>query len=197
MKARWSDRLGAVLSTLMLGALATSAWLMSEVVQRSSLLPSAGHPTGPTARVFDAHMIRTNNEGVPMQLVDTPDLTQQGDGSMDLVSPTIRALRLERPPVVILSERAHVSADQERVDLVDNVRVSRAAFGAEPPILVRTPVLAVFPKEDIAKTEAPVIITRGLSTLTGRGLLLDQKTDRLTILAESRMVLPKRGPEPQ
>lgn len=194
MRSRWSDRLGALISTLLLTILAASAWLMSEVAQRSPLQESSGQASGPSARVFQAQVVRTNRAGEPVQQLLTPQLTQQADGSMDLETPTMRALRPDRPPVIVTSRKAQVSADQSRIDLDGDVRISRAAFADEPAILVLTPTLVVLPKEDIAKTDAPVVITRGASTLTGRGLVLDQKTDRLTILADSQMVLPRRDP---
>ncbi|MFZ9481023.1 MAG: LPS export ABC transporter periplasmic protein LptC, partial [Burkholderiaceae bacterium] len=47
--------------------------------------------------------------------------------------------------------------------------------------------------EERADTDAPVFVQRGLSTLQGVGMRFDQKTQRIDIISESRMVVPKEN----
>jgi LPS export ABC transporter protein LptC len=71
----------------------------------------------------------------------------------------------------------------------------RDPFESQPLLRVSTTRATLFIEEERAITDAPVFIQRGLSTLQGVGMRLDQKTQKLEIISESRMVVPKENPK--
>ena len=88
----------------------------------------------------------------------------------------------QQPPLEILSRMAYIGRDGKEVDLVDEVKVIRhGATDDLPPTVIETRALKVFPDEEKASTNDPVILTRGASVLRGSGLETDNSTG-ITIL---------------
>jgi len=106
------------------------------------------------------------------------------DDTTDLSKPVIVFLHPSKPSVTMSSERAHVSANGEQVDLYENVRVLRAAAPAREAMLATTNSLTIRPDDDTAATKSPVRITQGKSWLTGVGMQVDNKTQ--TYVLESQ-----------
>lgn len=189
---RWSDRIGSLVSIALLGALAAASYLLSEWALQPNWEKTSGDRTGPTAHVYSASITRTNENGVPTQRVQTPNIAQIADGQSVFTEPVVVTLRPDRPPVMATALRGDVNADQTVVTLRQKVVVTRQAFGADPAIRIETSSLTFLVNEGLARTTDPVMIYRGNSTLYGVGMTLNQKTDQVTILADSRMVLPKQ-----
>jgi LPS export ABC transporter protein LptC len=189
---RWSDRIGTLLSVVLLGALAAASYLLSEWALQPDWQKASATRTGPTAYVYGASITRTNEGGAPAQRVQTPRITQMGDGQSVFSEPVVVTVRPDRPPVMATALRGEVNADQSIVTLRQKVVVTRQAFGADPAIRVETNSLTFLLNENLARTADPVMIYRGGATLYGVGMTLNQKTDQVTILADSRMVLPKQ-----
>jgi LPS export ABC transporter protein LptC len=189
---RWSDRIGTLLSVALLGALAAASYLLSEWALQPDWQKASATRTGPTAYVYGASITRTNEGGTPAQRVQTPRITQMADGQSIFSEPVVVTVRPDRPPVMAMALRGEVSADQSIVTLRQKVVVTRQAFGEDPAIRVETNSLTFLLNENLARTADPVMIYRGGATLYGVGMTLNQKTDQVTILADSRMMLPKQ-----
>jgi lipopolysaccharide export system protein LptC len=189
---RWSDRIGTLLSVVLLGALAAASYLLSEWALQPDWQKASATRTGSTAHVYGATIVRSNSEGLPAQRIQTPEIEQWADGQSFFTEPVVVTLRPDRPPVMATALRGEVSSDQSVVTLKKTVVVSRQAYGTDPAIRVETESLTFLVNEDLARTADPVMIYRGASTLYGVGMTLNQKTDQVTILADSRMVLPKQ-----
>ncbi len=189
---RWSDRLGSIVSMALLGGLAAASYLLSEWVVQPDWKRASADRVGPTALVYGATIVSTSRGGLLNQRIQTPEIEQFADGESFFKSPVVVFFRPDRPPVKVTADKGSVSADQSLVTLRQRVVVTRQAFGADPSIRVETESLAFFVNEDIARTADPVMIYRGISTLYGVGMTLNQKTDQMTILADSRMVLPRQ-----
>jgi lipopolysaccharide export system protein LptC len=189
---RWSDRIGSLVSIALLGTLAAASYLLSEWALQPNWENMSGDPMGPTAHVYSASITRTNENGVPTQRVQTPSISQMADGQSVFTEPVVVTLRPDRPPVMTTALRGDVNADQTVVTLRQKVVVTRQAFGADPAIRIETSSLTFLVNDGLARTAEPVMIYRGASTLYGVGMTLNQKTDQVTILADSRMVLPKQ-----
>lgn len=189
---RWSDRLGSIVSMALLGGLAAASYLLSEWALQPDWQRASGERVGPTALVFGATIVRTNRSGLPDQRIQTPQIEQFADGQSLFKAPVVVILRPDRPPVTVTADRGSVSADQSLVTLRQRVVVTRQAYETKSALRVETESLAFFVDEEIARTADPVMIYRGISTLYGVGMTLNQKTDQITILANSRMVLPRQ-----
>ncbi|MEN9794904.1 MAG: hypothetical protein RJA17_1444 [Pseudomonadota bacterium] len=189
---RWSDRIGTLVSVVLLGALAAASYLLSEWALQPDWQKASATRTGPTAYVYGATIVRSNSEGFPAQRIQTPEIEQLADGQSFFTEPVVVTLRPDRPPIMATALRGEVSSDQSVVTLKKTVVVTRQAYETDPAVRVETESLTFLVNEDLARTADPVMIYRGASTLYGVGMTLNQKTDQVTILADSRMVLPKQ-----
>jgi lipopolysaccharide export system protein LptC len=69
------------------------------------------------------------------------------------------------------------------VELVDNVKVTRQAFDGRGEMQISTEKLVILPKQDIVKTDAPVVITQAPKTLIhATGMIYDKKHQTVQLL---------------
>jgi lipopolysaccharide export system protein LptC len=110
------------------------------------------------------------------------------DDTTDLVRPELVRQNREddEPPVTISSDRGHVTDDNERVDLYDNVRIYRPSVGKYEELTAVMDALTVFPNDETAFTRSPVLITQGKSWVKGVGMRVNHREQ--TYLIESRAV---------
>jgi lipopolysaccharide export system protein LptC len=110
------------------------------------------------------------------------------DDTTDLVHP--RLVRQNReddePPVTISGDRAHITGDNEQVDLYDNVRIYRPSVGKYEELTAVTDMLTVFPDDETAFTKSLVLITQGRSWVKGVGMRVNSREQTYRI--ESRAV---------
>jgi lipopolysaccharide export system protein LptC len=189
---RWSDRIGTLLTVGLMGTLAAASYILSEWALQPDWQKDTVGQSGPTAYVFGATILRSNAGGFESQRIQTPKIEQWAEGQSLFTEPVLSSLRPDRPPVMAKALSGEVNADQSVITLKGMVVVTRQAFGTDPAIRIETDSLQFLVNEDLAQTADPVMIFRGNSTLYGVGMTLNQKTDQVTILADSRMVLPKK-----
>jgi lipopolysaccharide export system protein LptC len=103
------------------------------------------------------------------------------------------SLSPDKPATIVKANQAVATNNQNQIDLSGDVRIDRAAFGAQPEARITTSKATLFVEEERAITDAPVFVQRGLSTLQGVGMRFDQKTQKIDIISESRMVVPKES----
>lgn len=190
MKA--TDWIGNVISIGMLAVLAFASWGLSEILQRGWLDAASQSNRGPNAIVEEPRVIRTDANGMPQYRLDARRMTftQASDQSI-LEEPVMTSLAADKPKTVIRSDKAIGTHQQNEVELIGNVRMTRDAYGNQPQTRVTTSQATLFMDEERAMSDAPVLVERGASTLQGIGMRYDQKTLRLDIVSESRMVVPK------
>jgi lipopolysaccharide export system protein LptC len=188
-----NDWLGNLVSILFFAGLALAAWGLSEVLQRGGL----GSPTaasGPNAIVESARIIRTDALGKPQYRLEAKRIAHYDDGDQSLFDqPVMVSLSPDKPVTIVKANQAVATNNQNQIDLSGDVRIDRAAFGAQPEARITTSKATLFVEEERAITDAPVFVQRGLSTLQGVGMRFDQKTQKIDIISESRMVVPKES----
>ncbi|MDR0439988.1 MAG: LPS export ABC transporter periplasmic protein LptC [Candidatus Accumulibacter sp.] len=110
------------------------------------------------------------------------------DDTTDLVRPDLVRQNREdnEPPVMISGDRAHITDDNERIDIYDNVRIYRPSVGEYEELTAVMDTLTVFPDDEIAFTRSPVLITQGKSWVKGVGMRVNNREQ--TYLIESRAV---------
>ena len=98
------------------------------------------------------------------------------DDSTVLQRPRFTQYTVDKPYTRIEGLRGYVSSNGEQVTLVDNVKVTRQAFAGKGEMQIVTEKLLIFPKQDIAKTDAPVVITQAPNTVIhATGMIFDKK----------------------
>ncbi|MFW5440120.1 MAG: LPS export ABC transporter periplasmic protein LptC, partial [Methylophilaceae bacterium] len=82
----------------------------------------------------------------------------------------------DKPYTKIEGQRANVSPDGEEIEIFDDVVVIREAFGEKGEMQVLTDKLTIFPNQDLAKTDRPVVIKQAPKTVIhATGMIYDKK----------------------
>jgi lipopolysaccharide export system protein LptC len=89
----------------------------------------------------------------------------------------------DKPYTQIEGLRGYVSSNGEKIELVDNVKVTRQAFDGKGEMQISTEKLDIFPDQEIAKTDAPVVITQAPKTVIhATGMIFDKKYQTVQLL---------------
>lgn len=189
------DWIGNAISIALFGVLALASWSLSEFVQRGRLAAASEAPAGPNAIIEQARIVRTDETGLPRYRLEAARIVvdNRRDASQ-LTEPRLITLSTQEPKTEVRAARAQASEDQNRIELAGDVVITRQAWATQPVVRVDTPRLTLWVNEERAYTDAPVYIQRGQSTLQGVGMRLDQKTQKIEIISESRMVMPRGNP---
>lgn len=116
-------------------------------------------------------------------LAATEMLHYPDDDSTVLQRPRFTQYTTDKPYTQIEGLRGYVSSNGEEIELVDNVKVVRQAFEGKGEMQVLTEKLLIFPKQDLAKTNAPVTIKQAPKTvITAVGMVYDKKAQTVTLL---------------
>ena len=83
----------------------------------------------------------------------------------------------QQPPSELSARMAYIGRDGKEVNLVDEVRVIRhAAVDGTPSTVAESRTLKVFPDDEKAHTDDPVVITQGKSVMNGSGVDIDNRS---------------------
>lgn len=112
------------------------------------------------------------------EMVHYPD-----DDSTVLQRPRFTQYTIDKPYTRIEGLRGYVASNGEEVTLVDNVKVTRQAFDGKGEMQIATEKLVILPNQDIAKTDAPVVITQAPKTVIhATGMVFDKKHQTVQLL---------------
>ena len=103
--------------------------------------------------------------------VEAPRLVQRNEGAS---------------PVVIRADRGVISKNGEEARFYGNVSVVREAGRGQNELRVQTEYLQIVPDRDLASTDRPVLITEGMSRLSGVGMEFNNKTRQFALQSQVR-----------
>lgn len=109
-------------------------------------------------------------------VVDLPDLTYFRD-----------------PNTLVTARQALVSSKGEHVRLIDDVVVTRKGTSGSPNTVLTTSRLDAYPDEEVATTDVPVTITKGLSKIDGSAMQANNKTAIYVLEGPVRGIFHKNG----
>lgn len=193
---RQSEWLGNSISIGLFLILAAASWGLNQYLQlgRSGQGSMAG--TGPSAVIENPKIVRTDARGHAQYRLTAKRIEHDDGHDRSVIDqPIMVSLSADRPKTTIVADQAVATNQQNQIDLEGNVMIQREAFDGQPPAKITTPRATVLLQEEQATTDAPVLVQRGLSTLQGIGMRFDQKTQKIEIISESRMVMPKEKRE--
>ena len=111
------------------------------------------------------------------EMVHYPD-----DDSTVLQRPRFTQYTANKPYTQIEALRGYVSSNGEEIVLVDNVKVVRQAFEGKGEMQVLTEKLIILPKQDLAKTDSPVVIKQAPKTvIRATGMVFDKKSQTIKL----------------
>ncbi len=104
------------------------------------------------------------------------------DDSTVLQRPRFTQYTADKPYTQIEALRGYVSSNGEEIVLVDNVKVVRQAFEDKGEMQVLTERLIILPKQDLAKTDSPVVIKQAPKTVIhATGMVFDKKKQTIKL----------------
>lgn len=95
------------------------------------------------------------------------------DDSTDILDPALTYH--QEPPTHVTARKAKMSSEGKHVELIDDVRITRAAFKGKPATELATTRLDVWPDDEIASNKEPVTIVQGQSHVRGSRMHADNK----------------------
>ena len=178
------DRLVAWSPVILLVLLAAlTGWLDSRVRVPEAQTNGAAEKD-PDFYIEGFMAIRMNPDGTRRYELTGTRLTHYGDEEHSLLaSPSLLYYDYERAPVKVSSNTAEVEDGGDNVHFRGEVTISRPAFGENPELGVATDYMLVMPEEEFAKTNEPVTMTEGNSTVRSLGLEFDNKARKIRLLS--------------
>jgi lipopolysaccharide export system protein LptC len=189
---RTAEWVGNVVSIIFFIVLAVASWGLSEVLQRGRSNETGALATGPNAVIDGARILRSDALGRPHYRIEAARITHSDtDDRSVFIQPFMVSLAPNKPATTVKANSASATRNQNQIDLSGDVLITRPAFADQPAAKIATPRATLLIKEERATTDAPVFVQRGNATLQGVGMTFDQKTQRIDITSESRMVMPR------
>jgi lipopolysaccharide export system protein LptC len=109
------------------------------------------------------------------------------DDTTDLQRPRYTQFTIGKPYTQVEGLRGYVSGNGEKVEIVDNVKVTRQAFAEKGEMTVETDYLNILPNEELVSTESPVVIRQAPKTVIyATGMIYEKKLRTVTLLHKVR-----------
>jgi lipopolysaccharide export system protein LptC len=186
------DRITMIIAIALLAIVTATSYWYSRVMR----MPESAEPPRP---------------GTPDIVVDRVVLTQFDDqgrarnklfgeqlrhfaqnDDIEITAPLLVSLRPDQPRVEARANSAHVENAAERIYLNGDVVITRAAFGGEPQLRMSTDYLLVLPDEDRYRSDRPVTLTRGDSSIRANAMDFDNIARTVVLTGAVRSVIEPR-----
>jgi lipopolysaccharide export system protein LptC len=161
--------------------LALLGFWLNHLSSRVETVDNAGFTHDPDFIVerFDALAFDTN--GNPYQRLAAARMTHfMDDDTTVLDKPILRNLDPEAQ-VTVNAERALISSDGKQVYFLDKVHMERPAGGDRPALTLDTEYLHVSSDSRVIRTNKPVALRQGPSSITANRLIADDKAKLLSL----------------
>ncbi|MDN4059663.1 LPS export ABC transporter periplasmic protein LptC [Massilia sp. YIM B02769] len=168
-----------------------SFWLLQAMQgDDAGALGDAGNE--PDYIVENFSFVRMTPTGQPRYVVSGERLAHHPVTDVSEVSkPVVESMAPGRPRMTMNAERAQIHHKENRVELADNVDIVRPATPTSQAMRARTDALTVLTDEEIVKTDRPVQMTLGASSVNGIGLVAENPTQKLH-MGRGQIIYPPR-----
>lgn len=116
------------------------------------------------------------------------------DDSTVVIAPHLTYHRI--PPTFVSAREAHIDSEGKHVELIDDVRVTRAGIEGKPDTVLTTTRLDAYPDDEIATTNVPVTITQGQTNINGSAMNANNKTAIYVLEGPVRGIFFRDGGSP-
>ncbi|SEL29932.1 LPS export ABC transporter periplasmic protein LptC [Nitrosovibrio tenuis] len=121
------------------------------------------------------------------RMVHYPD-----DDTTDLEQPYFIETEPGKPAVQITSDHAKLSSNNENIYLTGNVMLLRNAGKGRAETSLTTSLLHLVPKDDIAKTDKPVVITEPYAVIRAVGMEMNNRSNVTQLLSQVKVLHNKK-----
>lgn len=170
-----------------------SFWLV-QVMQDRGEAATAAKLSEPDYIVENFSYVRMSPLGQPRYVISGTRMAHRPDvDASDIDQPVMLSLTADRPHTTITARTARVLHAQNQVDMVGNVVVDRPASPTAQALHIRSEKLTALPDDDIVKTDLPVDIQLGASSLKGVGMVANNAAQTLHVASHAVIVMPPRA----
>jgi lipopolysaccharide export system protein LptC len=170
-----------------------SFWLL-QLMQASDIdAQLGGPPDEPDYIVENFSFVRMTENGQPSYVVSGKRLAHIPLGDVSNVEqPLLRGVEPGRPPMTVVSKTARIYHEEHRVELYGDVDLQRPKTPTSESLHVRTQAMTVLPDEEIVKTDQPIDMQLGASSVKGVGMIANNATQQLKMSGRGQIVYPPR-----
>lgn len=116
------------------------------------------------------------------------------DDTTELELPHFTRFEIDKPFTQIEGKQGFVSSDADKIEFVDDVKVVRQAYNGKGEMVVLTDRLDVFPDDERAVTDRPVVITQEPKTVIhATGMIYDKKQQTVELRSRVKAHYVKPG----
>lgn len=170
-----------------------SFWLLQIMRSPDNSAGPAAARTDPDYYVDNFNFVRLSANGEAQYNIAGKRMVHNPTDDTHMIDlPVINSLSRERPPMTARSERAIVEPGGVKIHMYDNVRIDRPKTPQAENFHLESDYLMVLPDEDIMRTDKPVRLTLGDSTLNGAGMVANNATGELSLASRVQATLPPR-----
>jgi lipopolysaccharide export system protein LptC len=182
------DRISAAVSISLALSLAAGSFYLAQVADRLSQ-GTPGRVSGdqPDAYAEGVMLNRTGKNGEAAFLLTARRIEYfRGDDSTLLHEPVLTSLDTSQPKVILSARAGRSSSGGGEVVLSGEVRLIREAGQDQPEMTIDTERAVVLPESEIARTDLPVEVRRGIDRLTGTGMEFNNAARTLRVDSQVR-----------
>jgi len=183
------DRITMIIAIALLAVVTATSYWYSRVMRK----PEGAEPSRPgTPDVVVDRLVLTqfDEQGRARSKVFGEQLRHFAENEdVDINAPRLISLRPDQPRVEASARRARVENAAERLHLHEDVVVTRAAFNGQPQMRLTTEYLLVLPEEDRYRTDRPVQMSRGRSSIRADSMDFDNIARTLVMNGAVRSVI--------
>jgi len=171
-----ADRLhGAALFPLVLVGLLAGLTYWLDMASRPPATEDGRQRREPDTLIDTFEVRRFGPEGALQHTLRARQLHHYpGNDSSVVLAPELTYHRM--PVTRVTAREARIDGDGKRVELVDDVRITRGAMRGKPETVLTTTHLEIWPDDEIAANRAPVLIVQGESQVRGIGMHANNQT---------------------
>ena len=170
-----------------------SFWLAQVIERGDDQIDQASAGNEPDYIVEKFSFVRMTPEGAPRYLFYGAKLAHRPVSDVSEVDqPMLLSMAPGQPPMTIKSQKAQIRHQQNEVDLLGKVDISRPASPATRAMQMQTEALTVYPDEERMTSDQLVTMKLGDATITGTGMQANNATRQVS-LGRGRMVVPPRA----
>lgn len=177
-----------VFPLVLLALLALLTFWIDRSVQPPERRPDANLRHDPDYILDNFVTTRTNVNGALAYVLAAVKMKHYpDDDTTELERPRFTQYAINKPYTQIEGQRGNVSSDGETVEFMDNVIVIRQASKDKGEMMVRTQYLKMFPKQEVAVTDKPVVITQAPETVIhANGMVFNKKNQTVNLRGRVR-----------
>ncbi|MCU0869531.1 MAG: LPS export ABC transporter periplasmic protein LptC [Burkholderiales bacterium] len=171
-----ADRLFRFYPAVLLLALAALTFWLDRKVQPPPVPRDGSTRHDPDFEIDGFSATRMNPDGSQRYAIQGSSMVHYpDDGTTELADPRFVHFDARTAPVRVRSRRAQISRDGDVAEFFGEVRIVREAWERNPEMTLDTEYLELQPDADLARTDAPLVMTQGASRVTATGMRFDNR----------------------